>query len=137
MSLVHLPARMRPTLPRVSAVLACTITVAALTACASTPAAHSSPWTEGNQATVDGTVTTVDTAPWAYDGNARLVMATQARGAVTVSLPARWNLCKAQGIDQAGTLKVGDRVRATGTVDAQGALLVCEQPTHRIERLAN
>ena len=63
-------------------------------------------------------------------------LATDARGAVTVSLPARWNLCKAQGIDQAGELKAGDRVRATGTVDAQGALLVCEQPTHRIERLS-
>ena len=75
----------------------------ALAACASTPPA-SSALRPGAEASIDGTIARVDTAPWAYDGNAHVVVDTAAHGAVTLSLPARWNLCKASGGDAIAAL---------------------------------
>lgn len=89
----------------------------------------------GSEVEFEGRVESVDTAPWAYDGNARLVVETAAHGDVAVELPARWNLCKAAGIGEAGALAAGERVRVAGTVTAAGTVTVCERATHRIARL--
>jgi hypothetical protein len=89
----------------------------------------------GAEVEFEGRLEAVDTAPWAYDGNARLVVETTAHGDVAVELPARWNLCKATGIGDAGSFTVGDRVRVVGTVTAPGTVTVCEQATHRVARL--
>lgn len=106
----------------------------AATACATRgPAA--APLASGTEASFEGRLASVDTAPWAYDGNARLVVATAAHGDVAVELPARWNLCKASGIGDAGGFKAGERVLVAGTVTAPGTVTVCEQATHRISRL--
>lgn len=89
----------------------------------------------GAEVEFEGRLETVDTAPWAYDGNARLVVETIAHGDVAVELPARWNLCKATGIGDASTFTAGDRVRVVGTVTAPATVTVCQQATHRIARL--
>ena len=101
----------------------------------STPSATPAPLTADAQATIEGTLTRIETAPWAYDGNALVSVDTAAHGTVTVQLPARWNLCKAPA-PQLEALQVGNRVRAIGTVSADGALVVCEQASHRLEPLA-
>ncbi len=98
-----------------------------LLACATTPPAPA--WTTGQQAIVEGQIATVDTTPWTYDGNAVITLAT-ASGNVDVHLPARWNLCKAPPLDDVRALKAGDRVRVTGTVSEDGALVVCERAEH-------
>lgn len=114
--------------------LASLMLVAALAACSSTGPTVPALAT-GSEVEFEGRLETLDTAPWAYDGNARLVMETAAHGDVTVELPARWNLCKATGIGDAGSFTVGDRVRVVGTVTAAGTVTVCERATHRISRL--
>jgi hypothetical protein len=123
----------RPASAIVSALI---VTTAILSACSTAPTSSSHSLQPGAQATVEGTVDRVDTAPWAYDGNAIVVLAGTAQGAVTVQLPARWNLCKAPAPMDPTTLKAGERVRAVGTVSPEGHLVVCEQASHRLERVA-
>lgn len=83
----------------------------------------------GQEATISGRVVAVDTAPWAYDGNAVIQVATDAHGIVQVQLPARWNLCAAPAVD-VEALAIGDDVRAAGTAGDGNALVVCTRPTH-------
>lgn len=104
----------------------------ALSACATAPAGGA--LTVGQEATVEGEVTSVDTDPWAYDGNAVVTLATGG-GKVSVQLPARWNLCKAQPLGDVQALEPGDRVQAVGTVTAPGELVVCAQPQHRLQKI--
>ena len=106
----------------------------ALAAC-STTGPTTATLAAGSEVDFEGRVQTVDTAPWAYDGNARLVVDTTTHGDLAVELPARWNLCKATGIGDAGSYTVGDRVRVVGTVTAPGTVTVCERASHRIARL--
>lgn len=80
---------------------------------------------------IEGTITSIDTQPWTYDGNAVIRVDTANRGSVAVELPARWNLCKAAPVDVAA-LAVGTRVRATGAAGGQGGLVVCEDASHRL-----
>ena len=89
----------------------------------------------GQQATIEGDVVSVDTAPWAYDGNAVVTVSTTRAGTVSVQLPARWNLCKAQAPGDVQALKPGERVQAIGTVTAPDTLVVCEQPQHALRRV--
>lgn len=115
---------------------------AALAACAGTmpvrsgpEAASSGSLAAGTNATVEGRVVAVDTAPWAYDGNATVKLDSASHGAVELQFPARWNLCRAGAIGDLQTLAVGTRVRATGTVNAPRTLTVCEDATHGLQRL--
>lgn len=85
----------------------------------------------GRQATVDGTISSVDTQPWTYDGNAVVLLETATHGLVSVQLPARWNLCKAAPVDVA-SLVVGQRAHAVGTVTSTGDFVVCESAEHRL-----
>ena len=77
----------------------------------------------------------VDTSPWAYDGNAVVTLATDAAGTVRVQLPARWNLCKAQPLEDVQALEPRDRVQVVGTVAAPGELVVCAEPGHRLRKV--
>jgi hypothetical protein len=116
-----------------------TITAAlALSACTTAPPATApsgAALVVGQQATIEGEVASVDTAPWAYDGNAVVTVSTRTAGTVSVQLPARWNLCKARPLDDVQALKPRDRVQAVGTVSAPGTLVVCEQAQHTLRRL--
>ncbi|NDK39080.1 hypothetical protein DT603_09530 [Pseudoxanthomonas gei] len=105
-------------------------TVLVLGACTTSPAVNAALAT-GQQSTLEGQVVSVDTAPWAYDGNAVVVIAT-ATGNVGVQLPARWNLCKAPPPGDVQALKPGDRVQVIGTVTAPDEVVVCAQPQHRL-----
>lgn len=108
----------------------------ALSACASRPdAIPAAAWSIGDEATLEGTVVSVDTAPWAYDGNAVVTVAGPPPGNVAVQLPARWNLCKAPPPDEVQALKPGDRVQVAGTVTAPRELVVCQQPVHHLRKL--
>lgn len=107
--------------------------LAALSACASTPG--STALVVGQQATIEGEVVRVDTAPWAYDGHAVVTVATAIAGTVQVQLPARWNLCQAQPPGDVQALQPHTRVEAVGTVTAPDALLVCERPQHRLRQV--
>jgi len=114
----------------------CMLSAAALLlgACATTPiATPSATLAAGQQATVDGTIVSVDTTPWTYDGSAIVKIASE-NGQVDVHLPARWNLCKAPPPDDVPALKAGDRVQATGTVTDDGALVVCENAAHGLRK---
>ncbi|MGY4515095.1 hypothetical protein [Lysobacter sp. HA18] len=83
---------------------------------------------------IEGRVTAIDTAPWAYDGSGTLTVDAGTRS-VRVSLPARWNLCKGRGLGTAGELKVGDRVRITGIAGDDGSVDACSDANGSIQRL--
>jgi hypothetical protein len=105
----------------------------ALAACVMTT--HSgSALTAGSQASIEGRITSIDTAPWAYDGNAVIGVATRAHGVVAVHLPARWNLCRATAVD-VQSLAIGHDVHATGSVGTDGELVVCERPEHGLRKV--
>lgn len=87
------------------------------------------------QVDLQGRVASIDTSPWAYDGNGVLVLEGTSRGQVRVMLPARWNLCRATGLDALDGLSTGDRLRVVGAVSAPGEVTVCEAAEHRLERL--
>jgi len=107
---------------------------AVLGACTTTPPTSTgATLAAGQQATVDGTIVSVDTTPWTYDGSA-IVKIAAANGQVDVHLPGRWNLCKAPPPDDVQSLKAGDRVQATGTVTEDGALVVCERAEHGLRK---
>jgi hypothetical protein len=104
-----------------------------LSACATVPAGK--PLKAGQQASLQGNVVSVDTAPWAYDGNAIIVISTSDAGNVDVQLPARWNLCKAQPLGDVQALKPGDRVEVVGTVSESNRLVVCSEPQHLLRKV--
>ena len=112
--------------------------LAALSACTTapgTPTSATGALAVGQQATLEGNVVSVDTDPWAYDGNAVIMVSTATAGTVNVQLPARWNLCKAQPLDDLQSLQPRDRVEVVGTVTAPGEVVVCEQPQHRLRKV--
>ncbi|MCR6625368.1 hypothetical protein [Pseudoxanthomonas japonensis] len=119
------------TLPRLG-LLSAALLLGACTTTAPTPT-PSATLAAGQQATVDGTIVSVDTTPWTYDGSAIVKIASE-NGQVDVHLPARWNLCKAPPPDDVPSLRAGDRVQATGTVTDDGALVVCEGAQHGLRR---
>ena len=118
---------------RIPRLIVVTATLLALSACATAPAGGA--LVVGQQATIEGGVVSVDTNPWAYDGNAVVTVSTAAAGTVSVQLPARWNLCKAQPLGDVQALKPGDQVQVVGTVTAPGELVVCAQPAHRLRKV--
>jgi len=103
-------------------------------ACTTTPSATAA-LVAGQEASIEGSVLSVDTTPWTYDGNAVVTVATATSGAVKVQLPARWNLCKAQPHEGVQELKPRDRVRAVGTAGEDNSLVVCAQPVHLLRKL--
>ena len=111
-------------------IVAMTTAILATSACATTQV-DGAPLTVGAEVAVDGTILSIDTDPWAYDGNAVVSLQTAANGPMHVQLPARWNLCKAAPVDTAA-LKVGQEVRAVGTLVATGEITVCEGAEHRL-----
>ncbi|TQM17066.1 hypothetical protein FB548_0434 [Pseudoxanthomonas sp. 3HH-4] len=123
------------TLPRlpVARRLATLATIVMLAGCTTTPTTSSPTLAAGEQATVEGSIVSVDTTPWTYDGSA-VVRIAASNGQVDVHLPARWNLCKAPPPEDVQALKAGDRVQATGTVSEDGALVVCERAEHGLRR---
>ena len=121
------PALRFPRLPVIAA------TLLALSACAT--ATKQDAWVVGREATIVGEVVGVDTGPWAYDGNAVVTVSTTGAGTVSVQLPARWNLCKAQPLDDVQALEPRDRVQAVGTVTAPGEMVVCAEPEHRLRKV--
>ena len=104
-----------------------------LAGCAVAPATGA--FAPGQQAVFDGRVISVDTAPWAYDGNAVVVVASDAGREVRVQLPARWNLCKAPSVDTQ-TLRAGDRVHVVASAGEADSVTVCERAEHRLTRVA-
>jgi len=99
-----------------------------IAACATAPEAAPS---GAAAAVVEGTIASIDTQPWAYDGNAVIRIDSVDRGSVAVALPARWNLCEAAPVD-VEALAVGMRVRVAGAADGEGGLVVCQDATHRL-----
>ncbi len=97
-----------------------------LAGCGTTPAKPAA----GGTVAVEGTIASIDTRPWTYDGPALIGIDT-AEGRVRVALPARWNLCQAAPVD-VEALAVGMRVRATGARDPEADLVVCEDAVHRL-----
>ncbi|MCL1633369.1 hypothetical protein M2650_01740 [Luteimonas sp. SX5] len=83
------------------------------------------------QTSIEGAIAAIDTAPWAYDGNAVIQVDAAGRGRVAVQLPARWNLCKAAPVN-VEALAVGMRVRVVGAAGAEGELVVCQDEAHRL-----
>jgi hypothetical protein len=113
--------------------LAIVATLVSLSACATSP--DGGALVVGRQATIEGEIVGVDTKPWAYDGNAVVTVSTASTGTVSVQLPARWNLCKAQAPGDLQALKPHDRVQVVGTVTAPNELVVCAEHEHRLRKM--
>lgn len=115
----------RPTaVPSVAA-----LAIALATASCATP--REVPTTAPGDVTVEGTVASIDTQPWTYDGHAVVEVDVSGRGRVAVQLPARWNLCQAEPVD-VQALAVGMRVQVVGAGGDGDALTVCSAPGHRL-----
>ncbi len=114
----------------IPASLALAVAVAAAS-CASVPDAPDDPIPADSPTRIEGTVASIDTQPWAYDGNAVVQVDVAGRGPVRVELPARWNLCKAEPVD-VQALTVGMRVQAVGEATGEGGLVVCGDASHRL-----
>lgn len=106
---------------------------AALLATACTTAGDAAVTTDtvGDAVRSTGTVASVDTQPWTYDGNATVQVDTADRGRIEVQLPARWNLCQAAPVD-VEALEIGVQVEVVGAPAGEGAVVVCEDPSHRL-----
>jgi hypothetical protein len=89
----------------------------------------------GQQAAFEGRIVSVDTDPWAYDGNAVIVVSTGQGATLQVQLPARWNLCKAEPPADMQALKPGDRVDVAGTITSAATLMVCDRPGHHLRKV--
>ncbi len=94
-----------------------------------------SPMAPEQQVVIEGRVSSVDTSPMAYDGDALVLLESDARGTVTVHVPARTNPCRAQGLGLLGLLQPGDRLRVAGKASGPRDITVCEQPSHRLQKL--
>ncbi len=116
----------------IQVLLACSVALAA--ACSTTPAdadaTGAEPPADGAM-TIVGPIVSIDTDPWAYDGNAVVLVDADGRGRMAVELPARWNLCEAEPVDVAALI-VGMRVQAVGAPTGDGVLVVCEAAAHRL-----
>jgi hypothetical protein len=117
---------------RITRLFTVVATLVSLSACVTT--SNGGAWVVGQQATIEGDVVSVDTNPWAYDGNAVVTVSTTNAVTVSVQLPARWNLCKAQPLGDVQALKPRDRVQVVGTVTAPNELVVCAEPGHRLQK---
>ena len=95
-------------------------------ACSSTPPAPA------GTTTVAGEVLSVDLEPMTYDGSAVIMLRTEA-GEQRVEIPARTNLCQADGLDIALAAQPGDRLTVTGE-QTGGALVPCADPSHAVRR---
>lgn len=115
-------------LPRIHIVAGALGIALAATACATHPAP---PLQAGSQVSIEGTILSIDTQRWAYDGNAVIRVETPQHRRMAVQLPARWNLCKAPPVD-VEALAVGMQVRAVGTAGAGDELVVCQEEAHRL-----
>lgn len=105
-----------------------------LAACVA-PGGMVQPLAVDRQAVVEGRVVSVDASPMAYDGDALVMLESVSNGAITVHLPARTNLCRAQGLGLLGELRVGDRLHVEGLVTGPGDITVCQEPSHRLQRI--
>ena len=102
----------------------------AASSCAA-PGGTAGPGSVGTTVTVEGTLASIDTKPWAYDGNAIAMIDTSPGTRVEVQLPARWNLCQAQAVD-VEALAVGMQVQAVGARAQDGIVTVCTGSDHRL-----
>ena len=82
-----------------------------------------------------GEVVSVDTAPMAYDGDAVVRLRTDAGETITVHVPARTNLCAADGLGIVGDLRPGDWVEVRGTPGANGEIRPCSEADHVLRRV--
>lgn len=112
-------------------VLPPTLALAVALATASCAAPREVPAAPGGTVAIEGTVASIDTQPWTYDGHAVVQVEVAGRGRVSVQLPARWNLCKAAPVD-VEALAVGMRVQAVGAAEGADALTVCSDTAHRL-----
>lgn len=93
------------------------------------------PLTSDRQVVVEGRVVSIDASPMAYDGDAMVVLDSVSHGPLTVHLPARTNLCRAQGLGLLGELRGGDRLQVEGLATGPADITVCQEPSHRLQRI--
>ena len=113
-------------------VAACLVALAVLGGCAAAPVDDT--FATGQPVAFDGRVVSIDTSPWAYDGNAVVVVRDAAGRDVRVQLPARWNLCEAAAVD-VQALTPGDRVEVSAEAIEARTVVVCGQTAHHLHKL--
>ena len=109
------------------------LVLALLAGCASRSPADSPPSEAPGDVT--GTVLLVDLGPLAADGDALIEVERDDGQRVTVRVPARTNLCRAQGLGLLSELAPGDRVRVVGE-PVEGGVRPCLGADHRLARVA-
>ncbi len=108
--------------------------LAGIAGCAATSPEVNGP-ADGQEIVVVGRITAIDRTPMTYDADGMMTLQTQAHGAVTVHVPARANLCRAQGLDVFNTATIGMLIEAAGTATGPSDLTVCLEATHRLKVL--
>ncbi len=83
----------------------------------------------GPDATVSGTVESVDREPMAVDSDAVITLRTSA-GEVEVFIPARTNLCEAEGLNLFASVVEGSSIEVRGQTLAGGGIRPCESDDH-------
>jgi len=121
-------------LPAAYAIATAAAYLLGMAGCAATGSA-AGPMVVDQRAVVEGEVASVDLSPMAYDGDALIVVRSATQGDITVHLPARRNLCKAQGLDLMDELKPGERVRVEGVATGSGEIRLCQDAADRLQRI--
>ena len=121
-------------LPAAYAIATAAALLLGMAGCAATGSA-AGPMVVDQRAVIEGQVASVDLSPMAYDGDALVVVTSATQGDITVHLPARRNVCKAQGLDLMDELKPDDRVRVEGLTTGAGEIRLCQDVADRLQRI--
>jgi hypothetical protein len=99
----------------------------ALTACSQLARSLGS---EGELATVTGTVESVDISPMAYDGPAELRIRSQEHGLIRVYVSACMGPCALDAVNALSEIRPGESWRATGEVSGDHELALYDPVKH-------
>ncbi|QKT03007.1 hypothetical protein HUS23_03880 [Ectothiorhodospiraceae bacterium 2226] len=91
--------------------------------------------TIGEDRELEGRVVAVAATPMFVDGDGEILLQAAAYGRVLIRIPAREQLCQAQGLGVFSSLASGDSVRLTGRVTRPKELTVCVEETHFLEKV--
>lgn len=104
-----------------------------LSACDSTSSSTPPQVQAGDTVTVSGVVASVDLDPLAYDHPAIVVVDTEA-GRAVVHVQSQMHLCAASGLPLVFDIAAGDRIKASGTVEADGVVTPCAGASDYLRR---
>jgi hypothetical protein len=92
------------------------------------------PLISGKIVVIEGRVSTMDFSARPVDGDGLIAMQTEKHGEIMLHIPSGEAQCAVTTAEVVDTLRKGDRIRATATVEGPSHIKVCGQGT-RLEKI--